>query len=111
MYPPIDAYKWPENKDEWKHCPNCGFQPRIWEFDNGRSTHCGCSNSTYDHFSIRAKDIMTVLRENNGSVEKYDRDELRKNWNNYCDNENKEESVEEIPQMKGTREALDKITL
>jgi ssDNA-binding Zn-finger/Zn-ribbon topoisomerase 1 len=88
MHPPIKAYKYPENKDKWLHCPKCGFQPRIWEFDNGRSTFCGCSNSTYDHFSVTAKPIMEVVRENNGDATKHDSDELRKNWNKYCKNNN-----------------------
>lgn len=82
MHPPIKAYKYPENKEDWKHCPQCGLQPRIWEYDNWRSTHCGCSNSTYDHFSVRATSEIEALR--NGK--RYDSDELRKNWNNYCAN-------------------------
>jgi hypothetical protein len=84
MHPPIGAYKHPTDNKEWEHCPKCGFKPRIWEYDNGRSTHCGCSNSKYDHFSVRAKSIIEVMGENDGSAAKYDRDELRKNWNEYC---------------------------
>lgn len=92
MYPPIEAYKYPENQEEWLHCPKCGFQPRVWEFDNGRSTHCGCSNNTYDHFSIKAKCFGDIIRENNGNASSYDSDELRKNWNNYCENFNPQQS-------------------
>ncbi len=85
MYPPISAYIHPKNIDEWRHCPKCGFQPRVWEFDNGRSTHCGCSNSTYDHFSITATPIGEFVSKTGGFVG-YDHDELRKNWNYYCEN-------------------------
>lgn len=84
MHPPIDAYEYPDDKDMWLHCPNCGLQPRIWEYDNGRSTHCGCSNSTYDHFSIRAKSIGEIIKENDGDMSSYNRNELREKWNKYC---------------------------
>ena len=86
MHPPINDYKYPEDIEEWKHCPKCGFQPRVWEFDNGRSTFCGCSNSTYDHFSVRATPIGDIVRKTRGSLVGYDSDELKKNWNKYCDN-------------------------
>ncbi len=83
-YQCIDAYKQvPENED-WSSCPCCGMKPRIWVFDNGRSTGCGCGNSNYDHFGVHAESIMSVHRRCNGRLEEYHRDELRKNWNEYC---------------------------
>lgn len=85
MHPPIDSYKYPKNIDKWNYCPKCGLKPRVWEFDNGRSTHCGCSNNTYDHFSVKAKPVGEFLRETGGFC-RYDGDELRKNWNEYCKN-------------------------
>lgn len=79
----IDAYQEPKNGD-WLKCPCCGLTPKIWIFDNGRSTACGCWNNRYDHFSVRAESIMSVYKRLNGSIREYDSEELRKNWNEYC---------------------------
>lgn len=79
----IDAYKDPENQADWLDCPNCGIKPRVWVFDNGRSTACGCGNNIYDHFSIRAESIMSHAKRHNGSIMDYDSGELMKNWNHW----------------------------
>lgn len=77
----IDAYKNAEG--DWSACPCCGLRPKVWQFDNGRSTACGCWTNTYDHFSIHAESIMSVLKKT-GETTKYDSDELRINWNHWC---------------------------
>lgn len=85
MYMCISAYDFPENINDWLECPNCGLKPKIWEFDNGRSTGCGCGVNNYDHFSIHAESIMSYIKHsyNGTSCEGYDSDELRKNWNHW----------------------------
>ena len=84
-YKAIDAYQKVENPEEWLPCPNCGLIPKIWEFDNGRSTACGCGKNKYDHFSIHAESIMSVVSRSKtgGDVSGYDKNELRKNWNHW----------------------------
>lgn len=84
FYNCINAFKDVENHEGWLACPRCGLKPKIWEFDNGRSTACGCWENTYDHFAIYAESIMSVAKRNSGSVLEYDIDELRKNWNHWC---------------------------
>ena len=81
IYNCIDAYKEVGNPGKWLDCPNCGLKPKIWEFDNGRSTACGCGENRYQHFSIHAESIMSVVGRFNGSTTDYDSDALRKNWN------------------------------
>lgn len=81
----IDAYKTPENPEDYHLCPNCGLTPKVWIFDNGRSTACGCGESQYNHFSVRAESIMSCLKRNNGNLSNYDRDALRKNWNHWVE--------------------------
>jgi len=79
----IDEYKNPEG--EWDDCPCCGLKPKVWVFDNGRKTACGCWESKYDHFSINAESIMSVHKRTNGKrMQEYDSDALRKNWNHWC---------------------------
>jgi hypothetical protein len=80
----IDAYKNIEDPENWENCPNCGLKPKVWSFDNGRSTACGCGESIYNHFSIHAESIMSIVERNNGSCEEYKFDALRKNWNEWC---------------------------
>lgn len=82
-YLAIDAYEPPPIEEEWLSCPNCGLRPLRWVFDNGRSTACGCGENQYHHFSVTAQDITSFMKANNGSLEGYDRDELRKNWNDW----------------------------
>ncbi|MFA4871329.1 MAG: hypothetical protein WC623_24230 [Pedobacter sp.] len=80
----IDAYKNPEHPEDWDVCPNCGLRPKIWIFDNGCLTACGCWYSVYRYFSIRAESIMSFVKRHNGSTLGYDKDKLRKNWNRWC---------------------------
>jgi hypothetical protein len=77
----IYSYKIPDG--DWSPCPRCGLRPMTWTFDNGRSTACGCWTSMYDHFSIHAESIASVVQRSGGSSE-YDPDELRTNWNHWC---------------------------
>jgi hypothetical protein len=81
MYVLIDAYVFPKSSHSWLVCPNCGLKPKVWIFDNGASTGCGCNINRYDHFSIHAESIMSFYTNNSGDTSKYDRDQLRKNWN------------------------------
>jgi len=110
----IDDYVYPSEKKfdnglEWSECRNCGLKPKVWTFDNGRSTACGCWESRYDHFSVNAESIMSVHYSTNGKdiydhfsvnaesimsvhystngkdMTQYDSDELRRNWNHWCD--------------------------
>ena len=83
-YQCTDAYKLPENGD-WSSCPHCNLVPKVWRFDNGLHTACGCGNSQYDHFSVRAESIMSVHKRTSGKgMDKYNSDQLRMNWNEYC---------------------------
>lgn len=61
-YKCIDAYKKPENPMEWLSCPRCGLRPLVWEFDNGRSTTCGCGTDCYSHWSVQAESVMSVVK-------------------------------------------------
>lgn len=79
-----DAYSGVPDEEEWLTCPYCNLKPKVWRFNNGRGTACGCGNSRYDHFSICAESIMSVHTRCNGNTSVYDPDELRKNWNDYC---------------------------
>lgn len=85
----IDAYSSPHEKEfdngkHWSNCPCCGLKPKIWTFNNGRSTVCGCGNSRYDHFSVHAESIMSVHIRCDGDLSEYNSDQLRLNWNEYC---------------------------
>jgi len=77
-------YKTPDDIYEWLACPKCSMKPRVWSFDNGRYTSCGCRNNSYDGFTIEAKSIGQVVSESGGSAIGYDPHELRENWNEYC---------------------------
>lgn len=79
----INAYSIPEKPMMWENCPNCGLRPLIWEFNNGRSTACGCGDNQYDHHSIHAESVMSVVERCGGSAMEYETDELRKNWNQW----------------------------
>lgn len=86
LYNCIDAYKKVPNPQKWDICPKCGLIPKVWEFNNGSSTACGCGRNQYDHFSIHAESILSyILRSETGtSALGYDNDALRKNWNHWC---------------------------
>lgn len=82
----LDFYKVPEDIDEWKQCPKCGLKPKVWVYDNGRSTGCGCGRSLYDHFSVFAESIGSVVKRTGGKrCSEYDRNGLKNNWNTYCE--------------------------
>ena len=81
----IDSFKDPEDGKEWSNCPCCGLKPKVWRFDNGLHTACGCWNNKYDHFDVQAESIMSVHKRTNGErMDLYSTDKLRLNWNEYC---------------------------
>ena len=82
-YKAISSYKVPDDVEHWDVCNTCGLKPIIWEFNNGRSTSCGCGRNEYDHFSIYAESIMSVVKRNHGSAMEYNSHELKTNWNIY----------------------------
>ena len=80
----IDAFITPDG-GVWMPCPFCKLRPKVWEFDNGRFTACGCWNSRYRHPSVRAESIWSVHKRTSGKIGGvYDSDGLRKNWNHWC---------------------------
>jgi hypothetical protein len=83
QYKAISAYKFPRNWFSYLPCPNCGLKPLVWEFDNGRSTACGCGENEYNHFSIKAESIMSYIKRNGGSSLGYISGELLLNWNQW----------------------------
>ncbi len=80
-YKCISAYKIPKNAEDWLDCPNCGLKPLVWEYNNGRSTGCGCGKNEYDHFSIYSESIMSHVTRNGGSALNYNSNKLMINWN------------------------------
>ena len=82
VYKAISDYKEVDNPDDWLCCPICGVKPIVWEFDNGRSTACGCGENEYNHFSIHAESINSVIKhsENGMSSLKHDTKALMTNW-------------------------------
>lgn len=80
----IDDYKDVPDTKHWVNCPCCGLKPKVWEFNNGRSTACGCWESEYDLFAVKAESIMSVYTRCNGNLTEYSSDQLRLNWNEYC---------------------------
>lgn len=60
-YKAISAYKIPDDFDQWLNCPNCGLKPLVWEFNNGRSTACGCGENEYRNFSIVSESIFEKI--------------------------------------------------
>ena len=82
-----DWYEDVDSPADWHDCPKCGLKPRIWVYDNGRHTACGCGVSMYDHFSIRAESIASSMQHshNGRSMADHDSDGLRNNWNHWCE--------------------------
>ena len=80
----IDAYIDAPEYQQWESCPCCGLRPKIWVFDNGRQTACGCWKDEYDHFSVKSESIMSVHTRCDGNLTEYNRNQLRLNWNEYC---------------------------
>jgi hypothetical protein len=83
-YKCIPAYIKVKNPNQWSPCTKCCLIPLVWEFNNGRSTACGCGENEYQHFSIWSESIMSYVKRNGGSALDYDSDKLRKNWNHWC---------------------------
>ena len=97
-YKCISAYKIPKNPELWSECPNCGLKPLVWEYDNGRSTACGCGENEYRHFSIVSESVMSHVKRNNGSVLNYNSSKLMINWNWWV------KTGEELETYSGLRE-------
>ena len=95
-YKCISAYKIPDNVEEWSVCPNCKLKPLVWEYNNGRSTACGCGKHEYDHFSIWSESIMSHVTRNNGSALNYNSNKLMINWNYWVENGVELEPREEL---------------
>ena len=97
-YKCISAYKIPDKPSEWLPCPNCNLIPLVWEFDNGRSTGCGCGKNEYDHFSIHSESIMSHVTRQGGSAMEYNIQKLKQNWNHWV------KTGEELESHKSLRE-------
>ena len=98
-YKCISAYKIPDKPEEWLRCPNCNLIPLIWEYNNGRSTGCGCGKNEYDHFSIVSESIMSYVTRNNGSVLDYNTHKLKENWNHWVKTGEELETHKELRQQ------------
>lgn len=85
-YKAISAYKIPNN-------------PEDWEFNNGRSTACGCGENQYRNFSIYSESIMSWVTRHNGSALDYDSDKLRKNWNHWVETGEELETHESLREL------------
>lgn len=84
----LDFYKLPDDIEKWSTCPFCGLKPKIWVFDNGRYTACGCHvgddyPGRYNHFHIRAESIFSYHNRNK-TLRGYKTSHLRRNWNMWC---------------------------
>jgi hypothetical protein len=97
-YKCISAYQIPDKIEDWLPCPNCGLKPLVWEFDNGRSTGCGCGENEYNHFSINSESIMSWINRHGGSAMEYNTDKLKENWNHWV------KTGEELENHKSLRE-------
>lgn len=86
MYKAISAYKEVDKPDEWIECPECNLKPIVWEFNNGRSTACGCGENEYNHHSIHAESVMSVVKNSDTgkSAIGYKTNDLRDNWNHWA---------------------------
>jgi len=97
-YKCISAYEIPKKPEDWRNCPNCGLKPLVWEFNNGRSTACGCGENEYRHFSIYSESVMSWVKRNSGSALHYDFDKLRINWNHWVESGQELEPREKLLQ-------------
>lgn len=97
-YKCISAYQIPDKIEEWLPCPNCNLKPLVWEFDNGRSTGCGCGENEYNHFSIYSESIMSWVNRHGGSAMEYNSNKLKENWNHWV------KTGEELENHKSLRE-------
>ncbi len=84
-YTLINAYKKVDNPQRWNPCPNCDLIPKIWEFNNGRATGCGCGENEYTHFSIYAESVMSVITNSDTGKDatNYIIEDLQNNWNRW----------------------------
>lgn len=75
----------PETPSEWEKCKQCNYRPKVWEFDHGRNAQCACAKdyNIYQKRSVSSESIMDVITRTGGSAADYDRDALRKEWNDY----------------------------
>lgn len=78
----IDAYVVPHDQEDYLPCCRCKLKPKIWVFDNGRYTACGCWESQYRHWSICAESISSFYKANK-TTEGYSQNDLKNNWNHY----------------------------
>lgn len=97
-YKCISAYQIPDKIEDWLPCPNCNLKPLVWEFDNGRSTGCGCGENEYNHFSIYSESIMSWVNRHGGSAMEYNSNKLKENWNHWV------KTGEELENHKSLRE-------
>lgn len=79
----IDDYINPPNQQDYLPCPKCNLRPKVWTFDNGRYTACGCWNNQYQHWSICAESIGSIYKRSKMTAE-YSSKDLLNNWNHYC---------------------------
>jgi hypothetical protein len=82
-YKGISSYVKVLYPSEWLHCKVCGLIPLVWEYNNGRSTACGCGKNDYDHLSIQCESVMSYVKRNNGSAVGFNPNGLRDNWNEW----------------------------
>ena len=78
-------YVEPESPSKWEKCKKCNYRPKVLEFDNGRFAQCACAKNynMYKKKSVSSESIMSVITRTGGSAATYDRDALRKEWNDY----------------------------
>jgi hypothetical protein len=84
-YKAINSYIRVQDPQWWLPCKDCGLIPLVWEYDNGRSTACGCGKDEYNHHSIKAESIVSYVLRNNGSTSGFNTIELRMNWNQWVE--------------------------
>lgn len=75
----------PETPSEWEKCKQCNYRPKVWEFDYGRIAECACAKNynIYKKRTVSSESIVSVITRTGGSAATYDRDALRKEWNDY----------------------------
>ena len=93
------AYKIPKDVNDWLLCPNCGLRPHTWEYDNGRSTACGCGENVYKHFSIYTESIMSYGKRSNFNFTGYNSNKLKENWNHWVESGDELEPRKELLEM------------
>jgi hypothetical protein len=86
-YKSTSPYRRVENPELWEKCPGCKKIPIVWEFNNGRQTACGCGRNKYDHPSVHAESVLSVMKNSKTGTSSadYDTDGLRKNWNHWVE--------------------------